>query len=576
MNTPTQLELPFLEPRPVEEPKPPLSLGAVYTPQALAQWVAGHLVGHMAKLESPLVLDPACGDGALLEAFVAKRPETRVVGLDVDPGAVAATQAQGLRAYQLDTLQPSRDTQPEFFLQELLGPVDAVIANPPWGADVPGRDALERLGYTLASGRFDSYELFLELCLRVVGVGAPLAFIVPDSLFLPEHEPLRRLLLTQTRLHLVARLGEGFFPGVCRGTVVLVFSKGAPPSEARVRCLRLDRSWRRRISRGEATLADAERALVHEVPQARFLEDPGARLDIDVQEAERTALAKLEVPPAWEAWFEWGGGHRISKTGRVYACPNCGTCAPTPRKPDRPVRCRCGSTNRPAELPLRRIVRRLADQPAQEGWTPLIVGEDVDRYHVSPSREVELGVPGIRYQPKHVFKGPRLLVRKTGVGLKAAIEERDRATNQVVYHCKLRTDVDVPEFALYYALGVLSSRVLLAYHLRRGGENEWRSHPYVTPGVLKRLPLPLPVEGTWTWTQAQAIAEAARACQAAGRDLTEELDLRVECLVAGLYELDLADCAWVNDVLASAQQLQAIRSVRLSDPRLLAPRRISP
>src|SRR5438874_2005611 len=42
-------------------------LGAVYTPDVLADWVADELLS-LLGVERPCVLDPACGDGALLRA----------------------------------------------------------------------------------------------------------------------------------------------------------------------------------------------------------------------------------------------------------------------------------------------------------------------------------------------------------------------------------------------------------------------------------------------------------------------------------------------------------------------------
>ena len=59
-----------------------------------------------------------------------------------------------------------------------------VIANPPWGADVGFSPAdLRALGYKLAKGQFDSFDLFVELCLSVAPEGAVLAFILPDAPF---------------------------------------------------------------------------------------------------------------------------------------------------------------------------------------------------------------------------------------------------------------------------------------------------------------------------------------------------------------------------------------------------------
>jgi hypothetical protein len=206
----------------------------------------------------------------------------------------------------------------------------------------------------------------------------------------------------------------------------------------------------------------------------------------------------------------------------------------------------------------------------RRGWKPLVVGEDVDRYAVTPSRIIRINVAGINYKSQEVFEKRKILIRKTGVGIKAAIDESGALTNQVVFHYRLDPKWKAPSFLLDYFLGVLCSRVLLAYHLKRFGENEWRSHPYVTQRIISELPIPDVREGTWQWRQARAIAEAAaRRRKRSSRYILD--DLMVDRLVAGLYGLSERDCGWVLKVLDSAQALEPIRSLRVNDPHSLRP-----
>ena len=112
-----------------------------------------------------------------------------------------------------------------------------------------------------------------------------------------------------------------------------------------------------------------------------------------------------------------------------------------------------------------RIVRPIGSDAIQEGWWPLIAGEDVDRYRSSPSREIRVGIPGINYKRAIGGAEDRLLVRKTGIGLKGAIYQGDAYTTQTVFH--FRATDESPSFLLPYVLGVLCSRVMLAVHLKR-------------------------------------------------------------------------------------------------------------
>ena len=209
-------------------------------------------------------------------------------------------------------------------------------------------------------------------------------------------------------------------------------------------------------------------------------------------------------------------------------------------------------------MPTDRIV--VSEQQSISGFMPFIVGEDINRYGLSCSRQIKLDVPGINYKDQEIFSRERLLVRKTGVGLKATVTKKVAASNQVVFHYVPRSRN--MSFYLYYVLGVLSSRIMFAYHLRKSGENEWRSHPYVTPKSLAVLPIPTPSVGTRSWRQALEIARRVKMLlryRGSNKKLDLDLDLQVEGLVAGLYHFDHSDLGWVKQVICDAQDLEPMR-----------------
>ncbi len=554
-------------------------LGAVYTPPVLAKWVASKLIAHCPS--SPLtVLDPACGDGALLSAIAQLAgPSWRLMGADMDPEALDRARTilpADTHLVHLDALVPQSSVGPAQGWRQALGQaeVNAVIANPPWGATIRhSRAALRSAGYVLANGQYDSYELFVEVSLKVACRNGVLAFIIPDSLFLPEHTPLRRLLLEQTQLLLIARLGEGWFPGVYRGTTVIVFRKEAPQASHTVECLRLPSFWRKRILAGNASLEQAEAELIHSVPQSRFACSGDLRFDIDLRNEEHATIQVIQsTPMPWDRWLVSRRGIELSKHGRVVLCPSCGTARPRPRERQY-VRCEgCGKTFRLGPTLERQITRPMG--MGEAGWRPVIVGEDVDRYSCAPSRQIRVDIPGIAYKSPQAYTCRKIVIRKTGVGIKAAIDESGSYTNQVVFHLSVKPGLAAPPFLLDYVLGVLCSRVLLAYHLKRFGENEWRSHPYITQKIISEFPLPDVLEDGWKSAQAQAIAHAVTTRRAVDDHNSPE-DLLVEQLVAGIFGMDENDCIWVHNVLESAEALEPIRSLRLPNRTYLRPLRVS-
>lgn len=525
-------------------------LGAVYTPDLLARWVASLLRAHS---ERPIrrVLDPACGEGALLDAVKAEVPELQsVVGIDLSAAATSEVKARwGERATTViaDAL---RSTPPA------VREADAVIMNPPWGAGLDvSRAELRELGYELANGQYDSWDLFVEWSVKAMPTGTTVAAILPDAIFLPEHRAARRLLLERTRLHTVARLGEGWFEGVFRGVAVIVYTTGEVADGA-IQCIRLPYDARRRIRDRRSTFAE-EVARIETVCQQRaWAADPSANfIPAGSVKAARSIRHIESRGGQWTSWVAAGRGVEIGKSGALARCGTCGVHRQPPRAGE-PRCAACGNTSSWAVVK----ATSLEAPPDPAGWVPLIVGEDVRRYDASPSRWLRIGLEGVQYKDLSLYAGPKLLVRKTGLGLNASLDTSGSFTTQVVFHYTPQRHA--PEFVLDYLEGMLCSRVLLAVHLSRTGETEWRSHPYVTPKVLSTLPIPTPEPNTPDWLQAQAIAQAARNVRSAAMEGRAEAESAVDRLVAGLYGLDSDGCAWVDSVLAGTQSLQAFSHLR--------------
>ena len=278
------------------------NLGAVYTPDLLADWVASELLCRLPQRKSLLVLDPACGDGALLKSVIRNKARStiRIAGTDIDAQAIKEAKKSlppGSFLKVVDALQPSGSgSDVELGWMQLIGQaaVAGVISNPPWGAGLNQSPAeLRRAGYKLAQGQFDSYELFVELCLRAMPEHAILAFIVPDSLFLPEHKALRTLLLERTQLRLIARLGEGFFDQVYRGTAVVVCEKMKPRLARTVECFRLRKELRDQVFSRRLSLHDAKAQEAHLVPQKYFNSDPERQFSIDVSVHDHSVFQRI-------------------------------------------------------------------------------------------------------------------------------------------------------------------------------------------------------------------------------------------------------------------------------------------
>ncbi|MBL3675692.1 N-6 DNA methylase [Paracoccus aerius] len=530
--------------------------GQVYTPSFLAAWSANLLAEYLGPQWDGCILDPACGDGELLHAAKNHLPNAHLIGADIDAEACSSARKRLGNRSSIKTGDMLLST----FLPHAIDGrrIGAVISNPPWGADLlHSADQLRTLGYSLATGQFDSWSLFVEMSMQALHEGGYAVFILPDAIFSPEHAPTRRLLAQHYSIKLIARLGEGIFRGVYRGTTVLLVRKEQPKSAQRVEVFRLSKSKRDAVLSGNCSLQEIRTEERHYISQQRFLTDKECRWDIDVRETEKNILDKIEVlGGGWTDLFVSGRGVELSKRGLVRICRNCDHALPAPTRP-REVTCRgCGHVDN-SEAMLQQSIVQVTDTK-QAGFMPLIVGEDIGRYVLSCSRQIKMNVPGINYKCIEAYSQERLLIRKTGVGLKATVTKRQAATNQVVFHYVPKNHQH--RFLLYYTLGILSSRIMFAYHLRKSGENEWRSHPYVTPKSLKELPIPIPSPGSQIWRQAEVIAEKVKVhLQNGGK--CKALDLEIEGLIAGMYRLDHSDLRWVKEVICSAQDLEPMRAL---------------
>ncbi len=528
-------------------------VGAVYTPSGLAEWTATQLLRY-APPTALRILDPACGDGELLLSIsqVSVQP-VELRGMDVDSSAiaVASNRIKGSASFAVvDSLRPG-------ILDGMRWKPDAIIVNPPWGRpDKQIRVQLQAAGYELAKGQFDLYEIFVERLVRGF-YNVPMAFILPDSLFLPEHTRLRKFLLRNTEILFLARLGEGLFPGVYRGTVVLVL-RSHPVQDSDVECFRLQPEGRNAFLREGASLEAMRKSQSYNISQKSFASNPNAELTLDVRTGESAVYKMLaQGTMHWSDWLWMGRGVEIGKSGKALLCNKCHNYRAVPKKGLASTpKCHHCSATFPEGSRTHQIVQHYNGSSRGPEWASIIVGEDVGRYCCVPSREVLINLPGIRYKDPQMMRSPKLLVRKTGVGIRAAVDRVGALTLQTVYH--FIPKAGVPDTILDYMAGLLNSKTMLAFHLRWSGESEWRSHPYITPSTVKTLPIPSPFkDGTTLGDRATEISALAHR-----RSKGEDVEARIESLVQDLYGLTHAERQWVTDVIASAQSLRGIREMR--------------
>jgi hypothetical protein len=571
----------------------------------LAQFVAGKLIScwwkdwtgngcseKISRLQELRILDPACGDGALLEAIVhefSERTSEEMIetlcGVDVDARAAAKARwrisAWSQRRFgfrktpkiiNANALLPDRKVGTEQGWEALklrfgaLNGFDLLIANPPWGATIRRyRHKLSTNFFTLLRKQFDTSDLFLELGLSLLKPGGYLAYIVPDSLFSFERTDLRRILVQNTEIQFLGRFGEKFFGGINRACAVLICKKTEPSKLSKVQCMRLTPEFRKAILRSHKTFGDAERELSHSVPQSRFAKNAEFRFDLDLRREENTTFAKLRAAGLSFRDLIFGTrGVELSKHGRAQKCSACLHWFPLQQRP-KYICLHCGYESKSAEADVEAIITR----EKAAGYLPILVGECINRYRLSAPYWIDPTKKGINYKPRSVYSEPKLLVRKTGIGISATMDYSGALTNQVVYIFNLR-----PEYReavpLELLLAILNSRAMYYYVAKAHGETEWRSHPYVTQQQI--LQLPLPDLRRLSSPSAKRIGAELRATLRQRATVSDTTDADVEGFVAGAFGLGATDYARIYRTLSSVEQLLPVQALLNINARHIFPR----
>lgn len=492
-------------------------LGAVYTPEPMALWLANHVkqLGYIPKL----ILDPAAGAGALIAAALKIFPLSDSLAYEIDPIAHKKIEKYWphSKSILVDALAVSK------WIPRQSSDV-LIFSNPPWGATIESEnDSLYRRDFLTANGFYDTYDLFLEKAIKELPEASWGAFFLPDSVLLNQHQTIRKFLLENTQIKSVTRLPEGVFEGVAMGSIALVFKKVPPRKNSRIRVSRISRNVYRSIKDDYLQISKEIDRNRHFVTQQTWAMDANFGWLMDFRDAPKL-VDNLRIfknvdhgESTWDEWFLSGRGLEIGKKSELLNAVNFGT---------------------------KKANGRL-----------VAVGEDVNRLSVEPSKSINRNLSEFNYK-NELEDVERLLVRKTGIGIKAVVAS-GIATTQTVYHFTPKEHA--PNYALHYASGFLLSRLVIALHLAKTGETEWRSHPYVTQKAIRELNIPIPKPGSSQERLAKRIAEISQRMHEIGSDplLEEELDSLVCEIIDGTKSLQ----NWAYNFLSSIKGCSYTKSL---------------
>ena len=196
--------------------------------------------------KSDTLLEPAAGDGHLIDEALKKEPNISVDAYEIHPKHVANLESkykdsQTVRVFPQDTIFCG-----DLDLRENFGPrYNKILANPPYG----GWQEFERRADL--KNRFkgfyvrETYSIFLLRCLRVLEVGGKLVFIIPNTfLYLNLHQPLREYILEEFSVESIDVFNSSLFPGISFGYAdlcIITIRSEKPKSHDSVRIRTVER-----------------------------------------------------------------------------------------------------------------------------------------------------------------------------------------------------------------------------------------------------------------------------------------------------------------------------------------------
>lgn len=540
-------------------------LGAYYTPQILSDLLARLLVPFCKSMKNdPItVLDPATGDSILLESFekyaTKKKIDTNLIGIDIDEDAIKkSTRKFGFnnkyKFFNTDALYPLGYSCPlkgwdDLITNHITSDIDLIVSNPPWGADINHHLSLSS-DFATAVGQFDIYDLFIETIIDNLRQDGVYGIIIPDSIYCQEHKKIRKILLTNTTIKGIIRLGEGFFPEVNFAVSIIYGVKNFSPKYD-ILCSHINNFEKKKILSGEVDILTVISNKAIKV-SAKQMIAADYSFTIDVSNTDILIINKLKKYDVFKSHISCQRGVELSKRGNILQCIRCGEWFPMPRVNAESTICPHCKTNVTITNANKSciITNRKEDNCVQ-----LITGEDISRFFIVSNRYIRQGVQGINYKSLGLYQGTKVLVRKTGVGITAGIDYNNSLTNQVVYIVKPKSSAH-SLITAEVITAILCSRLITYVIIKEKGSIGWTSNPYLSQKDVNMLPFPiLDFDNQDTIKSLKRITEIVKEQLKKNNDISDNADAEIERIVATLYKLSQTEYETIFSAIGQVEKM---------------------
>ncbi len=383
---------------------------------------------------------------------------------------------------------------------EVIGGFDIIIGNPPWGADnlILTTDILN--SYNAGTQQVDTWSLFIEQSINALKIDGRLGFIIPSTLMSNEnYSPIRQFILNNCRITNIVNLGENIFTNVTQPCMILILEKGPLREEDRVSISKyVSSETLNNLKEKKITLSSLSTI---SCSQSRFQNNPDFQIDIFAIGYEEILSCiekdlyqdQIQVKPLSSLVYN-ARGVEINKKGRIFQCSECKWWNSPPLRFNKSgiklkkcVNPKCDNTINENDYEDYIVFNNLNKANRD---LPFLVGHQIQRYYLHKHKYIDPTRIGINYKKPVMYHGPKLLLRKTGKGIKLVIDYHDRWVNQVIYFFKLKDDTSI---TLEYLLGVLNSSLIQKYFYLKYADPYRSDFPHLTQKIFLKLPIKIPI-----------------------------------------------------------------------------------
>jgi len=383
---------------------------------------------------------------------------------------------------------------------------DVVIANPPYitfkgkervSVEAGEVEAYKRVFPNSAQYKINSFALFLERGLTLLGNGGSLAFIIPSTILQNQYlAKIRQYILSSFTIRAIVTFGARIFEAVT-DSVILIVQNGEPTS-GQTKVLR----------KNDLVFTPSDKA--HTVDQALWSGPNGINLKVD--QGDNALINKI--------------GNQATDLGDI-----------------------CD-----VRIGIKRASAPVLAGP-KPGYKPFLLGRDLEPFRINFADRFILFDKSLFHTPvdESIFLQPvKILVRKTGNVLIASLDTDQYYTDQSVYNISLLDSASIPP---QFILAILNSRVM-NYVFKKAFITNPDIYPYIKGIHLKKLPIRMApaalekqvvetVDALLTLLQPIPVPGSSKA------DKLAALNKRLDKLVYRVYDLDAQDIEVIEDAIGT-------------------------